>query len=182
MLSSIWLIPILPLIGVAVNGLFGKRMGKRLVGLIGCGVILAALVVSIGAVYELAQLPEDARHFETSLGTWIPMGPAGADGAMSPITWGFALDPLSAVMILVVSGVGFLIHVYSTSYMEHEEGFARFFVYINLFMSMMLTLVLGSNLLVTFVGIIQPDVPWETQRAQIVDGLKRADDAVLRGQ
>jgi NADH-quinone oxidoreductase subunit L len=71
---------------------------------------------------------------------------------MSPITWGFALDPLSAVMILVVSGVGFLIHVYSTSYMEHEEGFARFFVYINLFMSMMLTLVLGSNLLVTFVG------------------------------
>jgi NADH-quinone oxidoreductase subunit L len=147
MLSLIWLIPILPLIGVAVNGLFGNRMPKRLVGVIGCGVILASLIVSIGAVYDLSQLPEDARHFETSLGTWIPMG-----SSMAPIPWGFALDPLSAVMILVVTGVGFLIHVYSTSYMEHEEGFARFFVYINLFMSMMLTLVLGSNLLVTFVG------------------------------
>ena len=152
MLKLIWLIPILPLFGVAINGLFGNRLGRRAVGLIGCGVVLAALVVSAGAVLELSQLPEDARYFETSLGTWIPMGPIGGAGTTTVIPWGFALDPLSAIMILVVTGVGFLIHVYSVGYMEHEAGFARFFVYLNLFMSMMLTLVLGSNLLVTFVG------------------------------
>jgi NADH-quinone oxidoreductase subunit L len=108
--------------------------------------------VSAGAVLELSRLPENARHFETSLGTWIPVGPLGGAASMTAIPWGFALDPLSAIMILVVTGVGFLIHVYSVGYMEHEEGFSRFFVYLNLFMAMMLTLVLGSNLLVTFVG------------------------------
>jgi NADH-quinone oxidoreductase subunit L len=152
MLKLIWTIPILPLVGVAVNGLFGKRLSRAAVGVIGCGVIAAALVVSAGAVNELSHLPPDARHFETSLGTWIPMGPAGVSGSMTPISWGFALDPLSAIMILVVTGVGLLIHIYSVGYMEHEQGFARFFVYMNLFMAMMLTLVLGSNLLVTFVG------------------------------
>jgi NADH-quinone oxidoreductase subunit L len=152
MLKLIWLIPMLPLAGVAINGLFGKRLSRSAVGLIGCGVVLAALLVSAGAVLELSRLPVDARYFETTLGTWIPMGPMGASGTMTAIPWGFALDPLSAIMILVVTGVGFLIHVYSVAYMEHEEGFARFFVYMNLFMAMMLTLVLGSNLLVTFVG------------------------------
>ena len=68
------------------------------------------------------------------------------------IDWGFALDALSAMMLLVVTGVGFLIHVYSIGYMEHEKDVARFFVYMNLFMAMMLTLVLGNNLLVLFVG------------------------------
>jgi NADH-quinone oxidoreductase subunit L len=152
MLKLIWLIPILPLLGVAINGLLGKRLSKNLVGLIGCGVVLAALLVSAGAVLELSHLPADARYFETSLGTWMPLGPVGAHGETLTIDWGFALDPLSAIMILVVTGVGFLIHVYSVGYMAHEDGFARFFVYMNLFMSMMLTLVLGSNLLVTFVG------------------------------
>ena len=152
MLKLIWLIPILPLLGVVINGTVGKRLSRRTVGLIGCGVVLAALIVSSGAVLELSRLPEDARHFETSLGAWIPVGPLGGAGSMTAIPWGFALDPLSAIMILVVTGVGFLIHVYSVGYMEHEEGFARFFVYLNLFMAMMLTLVLGSNLLVTFVG------------------------------
>jgi len=152
MLKLIWLIPVLPLLGVAINGLLGKRLSRRAVGLIGCAVVLASFIVSAGAVLELSRLPEDARHFETSLGTWLPGGPAGGGATIAPIPWGFALDPLSAVMILVVTGVGFLIHVYSVGYMDHEEGFARFFVYINLFMSMMLTLVLGSNLLVTFVG------------------------------
>ena len=152
MLKLIWLIPILPLVGVAINGLFGRRMPKAAVGAIGCGAILASLLLSMGAVAELSRLPADARHFETSLGTWMPLGALAPGGASVTIDWGFALDPLSAVMILVVTGVGFLIHLYSVGYMEHEEGFARFFVYINLFMAMMLTLVLGSNLLVTFVG------------------------------
>ena len=152
MLKLIPWIAILPLVGVAVNGLFGKRLPRRTVGLIGCGVVLASFLLSCGATFELSRLPEDARHYETSLGAWLPLGPAGAHGEEVTIDWGFALDPLSAIMILVVTGVGFLIHVYSTGYMAHEDGFHRFFVYINLFMAMMLTLVLGSNLLVTFVG------------------------------
>ena len=152
MAKLIWLIPILPLLGVAVNGTLGKRLGKRGVGAIACGTVLLAFLLSSGAVWELSQMPEDARHVAVSLGEWLPLGPLGAGGAEASVDWGFALDPLSAVMILVVTGVGFLIHVYATGYMAHEEGFARFFVYMNLFMSMMLTLVLGSNLLVTFVG------------------------------
>ncbi len=153
MLNLIWLIPILPLLGVAVNGLLGNRMSRRSVGLVACGVVLASFVLSCGAVLELSRLPEGQRWFETTaLGTWMPLGPVGAAGKALDVSWGFALDPLSAVMILVVSGVGFLIHVYSTGYMAHEGGYARFFVYMNLFLSMMLTLVLGNNLLVTFVG------------------------------
>ena len=148
----IWLIPILPLLGVAINGAFGKRLGKGAVGAVACGTVLLAFLLSCGAVWDLAGLPEDARHVTVSLGTWLPLGPIGPGGDLATVDWGFALDPLSAVMILVVTGVGFLIHVYATGYMAHEEGFARFFVYMNLFMSMMLTLVLGSNLLVTFVG------------------------------
>src|SRR5712691_2511380 len=83
----------------------------------------------------------------------MPMG-ATAEGADLTISWGYALDPLSAVMILVVTGIGFLIHVYSIGYMEHEPraAFARFFSYLNLFMGMMLTLVLGASLPVVFVG------------------------------
>ena len=153
MLELLWLIPLLPLAGVAVNGLLGGRMSRRAVGLVACGVVLGSFLLSVGAVVALAGLPEGARYAETEvLGTWLPMGPLAGGGESLHLSWGFALDPLSAVMILVVTGVGFLIHVYATGYMEHEEGFARFFVYVNLFMTMMLTLVLGNNMLVTFVG------------------------------
>ncbi|HEX6849783.1 MAG TPA: NADH-quinone oxidoreductase subunit L [Candidatus Polarisedimenticolaceae bacterium] len=153
MLELIWLIPLLPIVGVAINGLFGNRMSRRAVGLVACGVVAASFLVSLGAVLELAELPEHARFSETEvLGTWLPMGPLADGGEALRVSWGFALDALSAVMVLVVTGVGFLIHVYATGYMEHEDGFARFFVYMNLFMAMMLTLVLGNNMLVTFVG------------------------------
>jgi NADH-quinone oxidoreductase subunit L len=153
MLKLIWLIPLLPIAGVAINGLFGRRLSKKAVGFVACATVFAALVVSAGAVWELSRLPEGQRFFETTvLGTWMSLGAVGSAAEPLRIAWGFALDPLSAVMILVVTGVGFLIHLYATGYMEHEEGFARFFVYMNLFMAMMLTLVLGNNLLVTFVG------------------------------
>jgi NADH-quinone oxidoreductase subunit L len=152
MLKLIWLIPVLPLVGVAVNGLFGRFMSRRAVAWVACGVVLLSLVVSVGAVAELSGLKETARHFETELGTWLPLGSLGPGGEGLRIGWGFALDPLSAVLLLVVTGVGFLIHVYATGYMAHEEGYARFFAYMNLFMGMMLTLVLASNLLVMFVG------------------------------
>jgi len=153
MLKLIWLIPLLPLAGSAVNGLLGLRMSKRAVAAVACGTVLLSLALSLGAIVELSNLPADQRHFETeALGTWIPLGPvAGSPGGIR-VAWGFALDPIAAVMLLVVTGVGFLIHVYSVGYMDHEEGFSRFFTYMNLFMAMMLTLVLGNNLLVMFAG------------------------------
>jgi len=152
-LELIWLIPVLPLAGALLNGLWGWRLSRRSVGLVACGAVLLSLVVSAGAVWELSRLPVEARHFRTEVFGWMPLGPlqAGAGEGLR-VAWGFALDPLSAVMILVVCGVGFLIHVYSVGYMAHEEGVGRFFTYLNLFMAMMLMLVLGSNLLVMFVG------------------------------
>jgi NADH-quinone oxidoreductase subunit L len=151
MLNLIWLIPLLPVAGFAINGLFGRRMSRGLVSLVACAVVLASLVLSIGAVWQLAELPAEERYHEVSLGTWMPLGETEAHARVT-IDWGFALDPLSAVLLLVVTGVGFLIHVYSVGYMSHEADHARFFVYLNLFMAMMCTLVLGSNLLVLFVG------------------------------
>jgi NADH-quinone oxidoreductase subunit L len=154
MLDLIWLIPLLPLAGVAVNGLFGRRLSRQVVGVVACVVVAASLVLAIGAVYELAGRAPEARHHAVSLGTWMPLGPLAGEGAgrSLDINWGFALDPLSAVLLLVVTGVGFLIHVYSVGYMSHEPDAARFFTYLNLFMAMMLVLVLADNLLVLFVG------------------------------
>jgi NADH-quinone oxidoreductase subunit L len=154
MLNLIWLIPLLPIVGVALNGLFGRRMSRAAVGLVACAVVFASLAIAVGAVWELAQLPEADRYHEVSLGSWMPLGEIGSTSIHRDVTidWGFALDPLSAVLLLVVTGVGFLIHVYSIGYMEHEADVARFFVYMNLFMAMMCTLVLASNLLVLFVG------------------------------
>ncbi len=150
MLALIPLIPLFPLAGFLFAGLAGTRVSKRAVGLVACGAVLASFVIGLGAVVQLAGMDPgpagDGRRFETDVATWLPLGSA------APVTFGFQLDPLSAVMLLVVSGVGFLIHLYSTGYMEHEAGFARFFAYLNLFMAMMLTLVLANNFLLMFVG------------------------------
>ena len=133
--------------------LVGRRLPKSLVSLICPGLVGVSFLVSLGAVWQLASLPE--RQFEKVLYTWIPgqLFPA-ANGQMSQLNadWGFLLDPLSSVMILVVTGVGFLIHVYSVGYMAHEGGYYRFFGYMNLFMFSMLTLVLANNYLLLFVG------------------------------
>ena len=150
MLDLIWLVPLLPLVGVLVNGFFGRRMTLGAVGLVACTSVGLALAIVAGAVWQLAQLPPDLRVHEVALATWIPLGTV--NGHELVIDWGFRLDALSAVLALVVTGVGFLIHVYSVGYMSHEPDYARFFVYLNLFMAMMLTLTLGSNLLVLFVG------------------------------
>jgi len=149
MLQLLWLIPLLPFAGFAVNGLLGARLlPRRAVALVACGAVLASFVISAFAVMELG-----GARFTQTLFEWMPLGQT-AGGSDLTVSWGYALDPLSAVMILVVTGVGFLIHVYSIGYMEHESraGFARFFSYLNLFMGMMLTLVLGASLPVVFVG------------------------------
>ncbi len=159
MLNLIWIIPLLPLIGVAVNGLFGRRFPRAAVGVVGCAVVLASLVISLGAVWELSQLPVEERYHEVVVARWMPLDTLITHNPDSStvhtdvhVNWGFALDPVSAMLSLVVTGVGFLIHVYSVGYMSHERDVARFFVYMNLFMAMMCTLVLANNLLVLFVG------------------------------
>ena len=163
MLSLLFLIPLLPLVGALFNGLIGRRFrSERAVGLIACGAVLLAFVISAGAVIQLATGLEgyadsappfagvdlEARSVELTLAPWITRGTEGS----VVVDWAFTLDPLSSVLILVVTGVGFLIHVYSMGYMHSDPGYARYFSYLNLFMGMMLILVLGSSLLVMFVG------------------------------
>jgi len=118
---------------------------RKLVAFVGPAVVGASFVVSLLAVLALAARPAHDRLFVQVLFPWIQAGTFSAPAA-------FQLDPLSSVMILVVTGVGFLIHVYSVGYMSHEKAFARYFVYLNLFTFAMLLLVLGSNFLLMFVG------------------------------
>src|SRR5881409_1310734 len=154
-LDLIWLIPLFPAAGFVINGLFGKRMSKTMVGVIACGLVFISFIFSAGAVYQLLQLDSAHRSHTVRLYEWINAGPAHtSEGPLANfrVDWGFLLDPLSSVMILVVTGIGFLIHIYSTGYMHGEDGFYRFFAYLNLFMFSMLTLVLGNNYLVMFVG------------------------------
>ena len=157
-MELIWLIPLLPAIGAAINGLVGIRsFSKRTAGMVACAMMIGALGLSLFAFWQLLGLPADARAHDVILGDWIPAIPlAKLDGTIGrfQVPWGFRLDPLSGMMLLVVTGIGTLIHVYSTAYMDDEPrgGFARFFCYLNLFCFFMLMLVLGNNFLVMFVG------------------------------
>src|SRR5262250_2498824 len=154
-LDLIWLIPLFPAVGFVINGLIGKRLPKNAVAFIAAGAVLISFILSAGAVLQLLQLEPEQRSHTVTLYQWINAGPAHtAEGPLARFTvdWAFLLDPLSAVMVLVVTGIGFLIHVYSTGYMHDEDGFYRFFAYLNLFMFSMLTLVLGSNYLMMFIG------------------------------
>ena len=160
-MDLIWLIPLLPGIGAAVNGLVGVRyFSKSVTAAVACTTMGLALLLSIWAFVGL--LGEEHRDVVvnifgmTEAAYWIPpiaLETANGVGAFA-VPWAFRLDPLSAMMILIVSGIGFLIHLYSTAYMDHEEdgAYARFFCYLNLFCFFMLTLVLGSTFLVMFVG------------------------------
>ena len=154
-LDLIWLIPLFPAAGFVINGLFGKRMSKTMVGVIACGLVFISFIFSAAAVYQLLQLDSAHRSHTVRLYEWINAGPAHtSEGPLANfrVDWGFLLDPLSSVMILVVTGIGFLIHIYSTGYMHEEDGYYRFFAYLNLFMFSMLTLVLGNNYVMMFVG------------------------------
>jgi NADH-quinone oxidoreductase subunit L len=143
----LFLIPLFPFVGFLVNASLGRRVSKQAAGAVACGVMVASFAVSLWAVVHLLALPPEARAVSQSLFTWFTSGDLSV-----PFT--LRLDPLAAVMILVVSGIGSLIHIYSTAYM-HEEStseYARYFSYLNLFAAFMLVLVLGANFLVLFVG------------------------------
>jgi NADH-quinone oxidoreductase subunit L len=156
-MKYIWLIPLLPGAGAAINGLIGIRsFSRKTAGVVACTTMTAALALSLFAFWQLLGLPAESRAFDVVVAQWIPSIPLMTQhglGALQ-IPWGFRLDPLSGMMILVVTGIGTLIHVYSTAYMHDEPrgGVARFFCYLNLFCFFMLMLVLGNNFLVMFVG------------------------------
>jgi len=145
MIEYIWLIPLLPLIGFVINGLLGRQLGKTLVSWIGCGTIGVSFLVSVKILFELLSLPAEQRIIERVVFPWIYSG-------LFKINVSFLLDPLSCLMILVVSGVGFFIHLYSVGYMSGDKGFARFFSFMNLFVFFMLTLVLSNNFLLLYLG------------------------------
>jgi NADH-quinone oxidoreductase subunit L len=162
MLKYIWLIPILPLTGSALIGLLGliklrscgEKLNKKLVSTIALASVGIAFVLSVLMVYELFAV-QHQELFSIDLFTWfrggaLPLAGGGMANFEAPL--GFQLDPLSAVMILVVTGVGFLIHIYSTGYMWEDSGYYRFFSYLNLFMFAMLMLVLANNYVLMFVG------------------------------
>jgi NADH-quinone oxidoreductase subunit L len=157
-MAYIWLIPLLPGLGAAINGLIGIRaFSKKTAGLVACAMMGGALLVSLVAFWQLLGLPAEARAYDVTVAQWIPRIPLQlGDGSIGAFEapWGFRLDPLSGMMILIVTGIGTLIHVYSTAYIADEPrgGVARFFCYLNLFCFFMLMLVLGSNFLVMFVG------------------------------
>src|SRR5580693_3895751 len=154
-LAHIWLIPLFPLLGAALMLFIGRRLPNIGVNVVCAGSVLLSMIYAFGAVLQLIARPVAQRVAEVVLFDWVPAGAMHtSSGHLVNFNaqWGMLLDPLSAVMLCVVTGVGFLIHVYSTGYMAHEGGYYRFFGYLNLFMFSMLMLVLGNNLLLLFVG------------------------------
>jgi NADH-quinone oxidoreductase subunit L len=145
----LWAIILLPLAGAVVNGFAGRRLGKSNVALVAVGVMIGAFLLAVIAfAWAAAGVP-----LHTAGDPWFRV--AGPDGrALVSVRWGLLVDRLSGTLGLVITGVGSLIHLYSASYMEHEDeaGYARYFAYLNLFVAAMLTLVLGDSLVLTFVG------------------------------
>ncbi|AXY76023.1 NADH-quinone oxidoreductase subunit L [Paraflavitalea soli] len=142
-LQLVWLIPLLPLIGFLINGLLRKQLSKSLTSVIGSGVILGSFVVSLLIFLQVKQ----GHTAVVNLFDFISVGKLS-------IPFSFQVDQLSSIFLLIITGVGFLIHVYSAAYMHEEEGqhYARYFAYLNLFVFSMLLLVLGSNYVIMFIG------------------------------
>jgi NADH-quinone oxidoreductase subunit L len=138
----LWLIPLFPLLGFLLNGLFGKRLSKAAINTIALGSVAASFVYVLAVLSKL--WPIETAHSEHYF-TWIQSG-------FLSIGFDLLVDRLTAVMLLIVTGVGLLIHIYAVGYMEHEGGYYRFFCYFNLFVFFMLLLVMASNLLLVFVG------------------------------
>lgn len=143
MIKLIGLVPLFPLIGFLINGFFGKKISKGLSGIIASVSILASFILSVLIFVELNGSTEKSHI--VNLFSWINSGTL-------TVPFELLVDPLSALFLLIITGIGFLIHVYSIGYMHDDEGFSRFFTYLNLFVFFMLLLVLGNNYLIMFVG------------------------------
>ena len=144
-LDHLWIVPLLPLAGSAINGLMGKTWPQGRVNAVGVGSVALTFLAVLELIREFTLLPATSVPWIRDYGPWLQAGQFRAD-------FNFQIDHLTIVMLLVVSGVGLLIHIYSTGYMAHEGGYYRFFSYLNLFMFFMLTLVMAANLILMFVG------------------------------
>ena len=144
-INLVWLIPLFPLVGFLLNGLYGKRIGNRIVGLVSCTAIFLSFAVSLFLLSKYIGLNQPGAEFHSTLFKWIPV-------ADLQVNISYQIDSLSLMMALMVTGVAFLIHVYSIGYMKGDAGYARFFSYMNLFTFMMLNLVLADNYLLMFLG------------------------------
>ena len=145
LLDLIWIVPALPLFGAIVLLLFGKRIGEPFAGWIATTLVGLSFIASLVMFFAMLDLPSEVRVNIVTLYTWLPAGALHVD-------MGFYADTLSVTWILLITGVGSLIHLYSIGYMHGDERFSRFFAYLNLFVFSMLMLVLGSSFLVTFLG------------------------------
>lgn len=147
MKEFIWMLPLIPLLGFLIIGLLRKSAPKPLISIIGCGTILISFLLSCGIfkeVYDARQAGGDGIIYQEVF-NWFTVGTFNFNIS-------FLVDPLSSIMLLIITGVGFLIHLYSVGYMAHDEGYGKYFSYLNLFIFFMLLLVLGSNYLVMFIG------------------------------
>ena len=145
MLDAVWLVPALPLAGFLVLTFGGRRLREPIAGWLATGSMVSSFVVTLGVFLALVGRPSGDRRAVTTLFEWVPAGDLQVDA-------GFLVDPLSVTMCLFITGVGALIHLYSIGYMHGDDGYRRFFAYLNLFAFSMLVLVLGDNLLLTFLG------------------------------
>ncbi|MCX5907818.1 MAG: NADH-quinone oxidoreductase subunit L, partial [Deltaproteobacteria bacterium] len=145
MIDYVGLIPLFPALGFAINLFFGSRMPRRAVSLVACAAIGLSFLVSLAVFFSLLQLEPASRSAEKIIYQWMGVGNL-------QVNVGFLVDPLSIVMMMVVSGVSLIIHIYSHGYMHDDPGFPRYFAYLNLFVFFMLTLVAANNFLLMFVG------------------------------
>src|SRR5580693_8891656 len=153
-IELLWLIPFLPFAGAVANGVVlgwgGRRAPRALVNAVALGTPAASLAVALACLWQYRGLWPQTVETVSYAWTTGAVGGGGVGGAGAggiTINVAFLLDPLAAVMLFVVTFVGFLIHLYSVGYMAHEEGYQRYFAYLNLFMAAMLTLILGNNFL-----------------------------------
>jgi NADH-quinone oxidoreductase subunit L len=158
MIQYVWIIPLLPLLGVLINTFFGAMLPRKTAAWLAAALVGVGAALSLGIIWEImgiTALVGDEWHGETvTLYRWIQTGVEGGTGATSlfEVNIAFFVDQLSALMLMVVTGVGFFIHMYSIGYMEHDPGIKRYFIYLNLFIFAMLMLVLGDNYLLLFLG------------------------------
>ena len=145
MTSSLWLLPAFPLFGAFVLMVFGRRLGEPRSGWFAAAMPIASFLVAVSVYFDLLSRSSEERHEVVTLFSWIPVGALHIDVAL-------LADPLSITMALFITGIGSLIHLYAIGYMHGDPKFSKFFLYLNLFVFSMLMLVLGENLLVTFLG------------------------------
>ncbi len=145
MTEIFWLIPFIPLLSSFILAIFGRTLPKKYISFQACLAVFASFIISVISFFGLLKISQESYPLIKSLFTWI------ASGSFT-INFSLQLDPLSAVMAMVVSGVGFIIHVYSVGYMDKDKGYSRYFTYLNLFTFAMLLLVMSSNIVLMFVG------------------------------